>query len=568
MPNITTGGITLFTPENPIDILITDLYNPNVTPPTGHIIPVVGCIVIDVTNNNVLYVVDAVDPVTHASTLGPARMAVSNTDPTASLTSVISYGNDVFRIYFDIRTSPIVVQPDTRIVVFGTDNVNYQLVLNPGPTQTVLSRHYDSSGNYTGQLVPMAPVVGWNGSNSQGAAYLLPCHVQATLTDGEEIFIEVFNSQGAQTALISAFAKHSIIANEAITPSPVITSVAITSTQSRSNNEIYIFERQAISSLGLQVVLTYSDGYTRIAPIDNSQCFLYGTEDFVPSFPGLQQGLIAKYYLEPTESMSLQLEAQNRTYVTAEANLIVISNQLQAGVKISVVPVWNNTTNSYALNYFLYSTTRDRMINVTSVVTLNSNTPYNGSYFGQSQVLTLQLDMSLAEPTIYSVSTIYQQTEVITLQPVTATDRYTLKDATNAPLTYGQTTSGLPRPVIHYDSTLQQYYVPVLFPTIPVFLQSFFTNATPPYDTTTETQPPTPSHFWLRDPVSGVLLNSAPIPIPEYNSSFTIIGAGLPNRYTGTGNNVIVEFIVVVSGSATLILYGVPCDVALGTYSG
>jgi len=564
----TTQGITLFTPQNPIVINIGDLYNPTVTPATGNIIPIVGCLVIDTVNNNTIYVVDAVDPNTHIATLNPARMLVSNTNPSDSLTSIVSYGNDIFRIYYDLRTSPITVRPDSRIVVFGTDNVSYQLVLNPGPSQIVISRHYDASGNYTGPLAPMAEVLNTDGTPKQGASYLLPCNVAAPLVDGEEIFIQVFNSQGAQTALISAFAKQSIIINEAIFQTPVITGISIVSNQSRANNEIYIFEQQSITSLGLQVSLTYSDGHTRLVPVDNTQCFLYGMEDFVASYPGMRQGLIAKYFLNQSETMSSSLAVQNRNYVTVETDLVVISNTLQAGVKISIIPQWNAATNQYTLSYFLYSTTRDRVINVTNMVTLSPSTPFVGNYYGGSQVLILQLDMSVAEPTIYSTQTLYQQSCVVTLQPLAATDRYTIANATTSLIKYGQTTPTYPRPVIHYDSTLQQYYIPALFTSLPLFLQTFFTNANPPYNTTTETQPPTPTHFWLRDPSSGVLLNSAPMPISQFNAAMTIIGAGLPNRYAQTGSNLIVEFVVVVNASTTLLLYGVPVDVYLGTYNG
>lgn len=566
----TTGGITLFTPEYPIVILMQNLYNPNVTPPTGNIIPVVGTFVVDIANNNTVYIVDAVDPVTHASTLGPARMLVSNTNPQDSLVSIVSYGNDIFRVYYDTRTLPITVRPDSRLVVFGSDVVSYQIVVNPGPTQTVLSRHYDASGNYTGPLAPMAQVINpETGLWVSGAWYMTPCNVQNALTDGQEVFLEVFNSQGAQVALISTFAKQSIIINEAISPMPIITAIDIISTQSRANNEIYIYQNQTVASLGLQVRLTYSNGYTRIVSIDQRQCFLYGTEDFSPSYPGLAQTLIAKYYLNTDEVMDSSLAGQSVAYVVAEANLVVIPNGLQAGVKISVVPQWNVTTNQYTLNYFLYSTTRDRVLNVTGMVTISPSTPFNGSYYGQPQTLILQLDMSLAEPMNYSTSTIYQQTEIITLQPLAATDRYVLRDSSNSPLVYGRTTAELPRPVVHFDTTLQQYYIPTsLFPEVGIFLQTFFTDATPPFDTNNETQPPTPTHFQLRDPSSGVLLTSTPIPLTSYNMAFSIVGAGLQNRYIGTGKNVVVEFISIVSQGTTLILYGVPCDTYTGVYNG
>ena len=564
MPS-STGGVTLFTPQYPIVIRRANLYDPTVTPATGNVIPTVDCLVID--DSNVIWIVKSVDPITHASTLIPARMFVDNSNAADALISIVDYSNDVFLIYYDPRTTPTDVRPDARLVIFGMDVASYQLVTNPGPSQVVISRHYDSSGNYTGVLVPMEQVTEPDGTPHVGANYAQPCHTQVALTDGMAITLQAFNSEGAQIAQVSAFAKESIIINESIWPEPIITAVTILSTQMRGNNEVFIFQNQTISSLGLQVQLTYSNGYTRIAAIDHAQCFLYGAEDFIPSYPGLQQTLLAKYYLDSNETMSMTLAGANREFVAAEINLVVVSNGLQAGVKISVIPVWNNTTNQYNLHYFLYSTTRGAMINVSSMVTISISTPYNGSYYGQPQHLTLNLDMSQAEPTIYSVPTIYSQTCIITLGPVSALVRYVLKDATSAPLSFGTNSALMPRPAVHYDTTLQQYYIPSsLFTTQAQFLQAFFFNATPPYDTTTETAPPTPTHFQLRDPSSGVLLTSIPIAVSAYTTAVSIVGAGTPYRYTGFGSNVLVEFLVITGGTA-LVIYGVPVDVAIGVYS-
>jgi len=568
MPS-TTGGVTLFTPEYPIVIRMADLYNPLVTPATGRVIPVLDCLVVD--DNYNIWIVVAVDPVTHASTLRPARMFVDNTNAQDDLVSVVSYGNDIFRIYFDPRTNPVDVRPDARLVIFGADVVSYQLVQNPGPSQVVISRNYDASGNYTGVLVPMikVPTPGADGGLilSPAANSPAPCHTQTILTDGEAITLQAFNSQGAQVAQVSAFAKESIIINEAIYPEPIITGVAIIGSQMRSNNEIYIYQNQSVGSLGLQVVLTYSSGYTRSVPIDHTQCFLYGIEDFIPSYPGLQQTLLAKYYLNSNEVMSMALTTQSREFVSAEINLVVIANGLQAGVKISVIPIWNTHTNGYTLSYFLYSTTRNQVINVTSLVTISSSSHYNPSLFGQPQTLRLQLDMSRAEPTIYTIQTIYSQVCVITLQPLSVTDRYVLKDASNAPIVFGATSTTLNRPAIHYDSLRMQYYIPTtLFPTQTLMLEAFFINASPPYDTTNETQVPMPTHFQLRDPSSGVLLTAAPISVTSYAMAVSIVGAGLPNRYATTGSNMIVEFLAII-GTTRLILYGVPVDVSPGVYS-
>lgn len=568
MVSTNTADITLFTPKNPSLFTIDQIYVPGVAPTVnssgntvGNIIPVVGSLVIDVINNNTLYVVDAVDPNTHASTLNPAQIDVTNLTLSETLVSVISYGNDIFRIYYDTRTTPLTVTPDRRIVIFGTDIVNYQIVKNPGPTQTIISQNYDSAGAYTGPLVPMAPITNAAGTAVVGASYCTPCYINTTIADGEELFIQVFNSQGAMVATVSAFAKLSVIINELDYVVPTISGVTITSTQTRGNNEIYIFQNQDVSSLGIQIVLTFTDGHQTIVPIDNTQCFLYGLADFVPSYPGLQQNILVKYFLSSDQTATNALLSQGRNFITAEASLVVITNQLATGVKIATIPRWNNSTNQYDLFFYLYSIARNTMLNVTGLVTINQSTPYSGVLYGVAQNLTLDLDMSLADPTTYPTSTLYQQTLVITLQPIAALTRYILADATNASVVYGADSSLNRRPIIDFSTSAQQYSISTIFANQAAFLQSFYTDANPPYDTSTETAPPIPTHFQLRDPASGLAITPAPIPIANYNAPFSITGTGLQSRYTGTGAVVIVEFLSVINSTTTLLLIGVPVDV-------
>ena len=570
MPS-TPSGITLFQAEKPDTFLLSQIYVPGVTPnlttipPTGNVIPVVGCILVDTINNNTLYIVQSVDPTTYATTYVPAHMDVTNTDPNEALTSIISYGNDIFRIYYDTRTNPATVRPDSRLVFFGTDNVSYQIVENPGNSQTVLSLNYDASGTYIGPLVPLAnaPTLLSNGgiTTTPDTMTCMPCYISQPLVDGQELFIQVFNSQGAQVAQVSAFAKQSIIVNELGYVIPTIADVSIISTQSRPNNEIYIFQNQDVASLGLQVQLTYTDGTTQVAAIDNSKCFIYGTSDFIASYPGLQQTILVKYFLSQDETATTTLLTQDQSFVSAEASLVVVSNKLSYGVKISALPRWNSATNRYDLNFFLYTTERTSMYNVTGLVTISATTPYAGSLYGVAQSLILELDMMRVDPTTYSSSTLYQQNLIITLQPISQLVRYVLADSSNATVVYGADSSNNRRPQLIFDTTTNMYGVSTIFANQAAFLQSFYTDANPLYDTTTETQPPTPTHFQIRDPASGAAITAAPIPLANYNAEFNVTGTGAANRYAGIGSSLVVEFLNVVNSTTTLILYGSVVDV-------
>lgn len=575
MANLTTStGLTLFIAEKISTFLLSQIYVPGVTPnltvtpPTGNIIPVVGCILVDVIDNETLYVVTAVDPTTYATTYEPAKMAVSNTDPNDSLVSIISYGNDIFRVYYDTRTSPIQVTPDDRIVVYGLDNASYRIVTNPGAAnQAILSQYYDASGTYIGPLVPMGQVQDAQGNAILGQSFCPPCYVNQDLTASQELFIQVFNAQGAQVCQISAFAQPSVIVNELGFTIPTISDISITSTQMRSNNEIYIYEKQDSDALGIQITLTYADGHTRNVPIDNAVCYLYGLEDYVASYPGLQQNILAKYFLSADETATAALQSSGVSFITAEASLVVISNNLSYGVKISTIPRWNNATNNYDLFFYLYNTNRNGVTNVTNLVTINASTPYSGTTYGVVQSLLLELDMSQVDPTTYSVSTIYQQQVLITLQPISQLVRYIIADSNNANYVFGADSTNNRRPQLYFNTSTNQYYIPSLFANQAAFLLSFYTDANAPYDTATETAPPVPTHFQLRDPSSGVAITTAPIPVTSYNTPFNITAVGAQSRYTGPGANVIVEFLYYVNNTTMLTLYGTACDVLAVTPS-
>lgn len=573
MPS-TSSGITLFQAQNPSLFLLSQIYVPGVepnltvSPPTGNVIPVVGCLLIDSISSDILYVVTAVDPITYATTYVPAQLAANNSDPNSSQVSLLSYGNDIFRVYYDPRTNPVTVIPDTRLVTFGNQNASYQIVLNPGPNQTIISQYYNQAGVYLGNLVPLVDITSLPilpGTTEQPVLtttgkYCLPCYTNTALTDGQQVAIQIFNSQGAQTAQWIAFAKESVIANEFTYTIPTISSMTITSVQSRSNNEIYIYQNQNTDSLGLQVELTYTDGTVIQAPIDNTQCFVYGLSDFVSSYPGLRQNILVKYYLS-SEQVATPSLLNGQTFITAEASLVVISNNLSYGVKISSIPVWDASINQYQLNFFMYNTNRSAPTNVTGLVSYLGANIFSGSTYGSAQYLTLGVDLNAVDPISYPVSTQYQQNLVLTLQPLTSTVRYIIADSSNATIVYGTNSVANPRPQLYFDQSTNMYVVNPVFNTQALFLTNFYTNANPPYDSINEVSAPTPTHFQVKDPSTGIAVTTAPIPMTQYQAEFAITANGNANRYAQPGSNLVVEFLLQLNNNTTLFLYGVPVDV-------
>jgi hypothetical protein len=554
--------LEVFGPRKPDVYRLDQIYNPATEDPipgTDNVVPSIGSLVIDTNNNGNLFWVTAVDATTHASTLEPVEILVTNNQP--SITSIVSYGNDIIRVYFDTRSNPISLSVDGFCKIEGGDSATYQLIRYPGtPNEAIISLYYDSNGTFSGNNVPMVPVV--NGLSGVNEYQFKDCNIPATLIDGERLLIKVFNIYGAQRASVTVFAKQATIVNEDNGHVPVIESMVVNSSQSQSNGDIYIYAKQDVSSLNLTVTLNYDDGFSQQIAIDNTRCFVYGLQDFVASYIGLQQQILVKYFLATQEAVDPTLLNQSGTHITVVKNLVVVSNELAPGVKISTVPRWSGSTSRYQLFYFIYTTDGTSVINITPYVTLSSGT-FSGTLYGVTQNITLSVDLSNVYPSTYSVPTIYQQQCIITLQPISMLQEYIISDSSSSAYTFGVDTPTAHRPQLLFDTTRQQYYIPTaLFPTLTNFLTSFFTYASPPFDISTSTSPPIPTHFILRDIASGLSLLSAPIPIANYNAAFSIVTTNSVNYLVST--NVIVEFWQFISGSY-LTIFGVPVDIYQGT---
>lgn len=554
-------SITLFTPKSPGLYNLSQIYNPD-TPQTGEVvIPKPSSIVVDdINGGDILLVVTHVDATTYKSTMKPTRMVSSGSTDDGTLTSTISYENDFFRVYYDTRTVPTRVFVDSRLKLFGSDNATYRIVRNPGQAdQVVISEYYDAGGNFTGNLVPLSrTAVGVN------EWFCTNCHTTQTFEENELLELQVYNPYGALQTKVTLFAKASAILNESNGYISKITGLELRGAQQSGKNSFYLYEKQTPASLGLNAILRYDDGHERTVEFDQTKCFLFGLNDIIPAYAGMAQHFMAKYFMGASESADPALTSTR--YISVEGTITVIPNELAAPVKLSVVPLWNAATAQYILRYFLYNTDRDDVKDVTGHVTIEDGA-FLGNKYGTEQAFTLSLDMQGADPVKYNEATVYRQPLVIRLQPQAALERYTLRDSKSALTIFGVDSSLSRRPVLRYDDTLKQYYIPSsVFQNKEALLASFYKNANPPYLANTEPSAPTPTHFLVRDAGSGAMITAGQIPIDDYPAAFSIIGAGSANRYVGS--TVVVEFVKQIDATTNLILYGVPVDVYAGNYLG
>lgn len=519
------------------------------------IVPYVGSIVRDIDETPLW--VTGIDSVT----LVPSYTALPLSTNNDAVVSMLNYGNSVLRLYVDYRALPYPATPDSKCIFIGKSPRFYSLTRYTGtPQETIVSQYFDATGKLVSNMVPLAAL-----DSSMSGWYLPRCHTSQTLGVNEEITVKIFDEAGTEVYSALFFAKESAIINEDVLYAPTIIGMTISGNQQLANGTFYLYEKQDFESLGLTASLIYDDGSTAIVPIDGVKCILYGQQDFISSFAGLVQPMTIKYYRSQHESITPSKADATGEMISVTVPVTVIPNILGVTCKIIPIPTYNNAQARYQMRYWIFYADGRSHSDVSAYTTITAGKLVtDASYFGIAQTYTIAVDMSLVDPTHYPTSTLYQQNVVIKFGGPTTLVKWSIRDSGTSPYIYGLDTALSRRPVIKYDSAKHQYFIPSpTFNNKAAFINSFYTQSSPPYDPSISQIPQEPTHFVIRDIVSGAMMVSALIPVDDYVQAFSIINDTIGGY---VGKTVMVEFLNVVSSSVRNVLFGVPVDVSSGTY--
>lgn len=548
----------LFKDKRPNSCFLDQVYDPDVDGPYPEgdesyprVIPQEGATVIE-RESGTLYYAYHVDPETYKTTLKNTRIIV-NADDDANIVSIVSYGNDKYMLYFVTDTVPTKLIIDSKLILYGNSLVEYQLVrTNTRGEKEVISLYLDSDEVVKGDRVPMSSV-----SKLIGAKQCTNCHTFADMKEGDTVELYCYDNVGILCAQVTLYTRKGARLNDLLSGNSIIVNMDATSLQ-MMGSDFYIYQRQDPSHLGIKPRLEYNDGTISDIEVDNKSCFIYGLDDFTPSYPGQQQKILIKKFLGYKEYSKNSISVDGQRYITCEKMITVLANKSIDGIKISVMPIWNPHTSEYIFRYIAYSDRRDKVIDVTDKVEIR--TPFDYGKFYQTQ--HLQMYTNLKDVFDAESSVPYLQNAYITLRPSNEFVRYTLSDYNNLAVVYGSDNPYCRRPIIFYDTELEMYFIPTSrFGNKEALLEAFYDNANPPYNTISETKAPIPTHFTIRALDDLTVLITTPIPIERYNQLWSINRTGKSDMLVGA--NVIVEFLI-ETGDQYLILYGVPVDVYTG----
>lgn len=549
----------LFGDKRPDAIGLSQMYDPDlhgVDPlASGKIVPAVNSLVSDEATD-IIYRVKSQNPTTWKSVLVPVKYLIT-TDPTGdNVPAIVDYGNSRFMLYYDDRTKPTELGVDARLYFFNMYSVEYRLIRKHiDGTLEIISTYLDSDGKFKGDRIPLETVHGL----SVLTKYCTNCHTLQTLTDGETITLQLFDTNGILTMEVPLIVKRPDALNDLASDSNPIMVFDAESTQ-MIGDEFYLYENQSPTVLNIRPYALLADGTEKTYPVDGKTCFIYGLErDSIPAYPGRKFKIMVKKFLTSRDLTMVSTYDPSLRSVTVEKWINIVKNQTEYSMKLSVIPWYDPSASKFKFKFFAYTEQRDHVYDVTNNITINES--FDPTLYNVEQYLKVTFDSDIIFKA--GVETIYQQSWWITLREPVAYEKYIIKDSQHDEYAYGVDASNRRRPIIHYGETRQQYFIPSsVFGNRVAFLESFYKVARPPYDTTVELAPIVPTHFTIRALDDANVLIAAPIPITEYTQAWNITRNGSTSQLVD--GTVIVEFLEQV-GDEYSIIYGVPVEIIEST---
>lgn len=545
----------------------TNVYDPDIDgadpSASGKIIPAVRSIVIDNRSSDwKIYLVKSVDSRTFKCTL--IDFPYKTIDRRSM---ILNYGNDVFMLYYDNRTSPTRLTVDAKMILFGSNIASYRLVKGT----TVISYVLRQEGTSSEYAVSQVPVVEVTDQYVDGVRRCNTCYTTHSLVDGDVVTLELFDSTGVMIAEVELIARKSTILNSLTAALNPITGFSASANQ-MVGEDWYLYKGQAKNNLSIFPEVHFADGTSFIVPVDNNACYLYGFEDVDTNQVGNKYPILVKYYINSRYQVdpSLNVVAGTKRVLTSEHNIVILEKPIGSISKISVVPVWNANTENYSLKMLAYNAERNGVADVTAKI-FNDSTGSGGfktgvlkagsfspTAFGARQEFTIEF----STPADNGYNTLYRQSFIVVLKdpatlPSTGSgrDQWQIVNPANTEIVFGVDDATYNRPVVYWDSQAEKHYISTEeFPTVDDFVEVFYRLSAPPADALSgESQAPYPTHFRFRD-VAGNNLTSA-FAIADYSRGVLINNlAGVPV----SGGTIVMEFMYRVGGAESAIIYGVP----------
>lgn len=471
-------------------------------------VPKVGDYVVEPESGN-MFKVASLSMVTFIPELVPVELRKEIT-----VDEIVSTNNSNYRIYHDKSVTPYVLAVDGLLKIHGSSASIARIYKGPfiDPTK-IISRRYNNSGVFIGHDIPLE-LVAFNTADNYAVKSIPTCNTDQDLLDGEVCTVVIFDSNGKVLTRTTLLLEETTYVAQAYAEQKYITSIFLKSAfvSDMTSTEVTYPVNLPTQSFNPIGVVQYNDGSQIEYPVDGGKFSLFGMEQFVSTIIGHRVPLVLRYRMGANES-GLATVSSDEYYITRPYSLLVSSANTSYSAKLYIYPEWVDTLNGYRLTGYLTNLDRNIMFDVTTLLSLASNSPsFNPVGYGLTQRLMFSVNLNTVSGVFNSFQHI-QTVDIILRAPATDAGVQNIWEAA----------SQVPSPGAYYGTNLLATVDPATrrrltinngLATVQEFITKLYRPTNALFNPSTETIAPLPTHLEITHLGQTVI-----IPISDYASA-------------------------------------------------
>lgn len=488
----------------------------------GQYVPNVGDVVTDIRGGVLRFKqVTTIDESTLIPTLTPLTFAKEDSADDNQFKGVgPGFHSETWRIFYDDKVIPHTLMVDSNLHQYG--DATYMKIFKGRDTSStglVISQYrVNGSENYS-ENVPLV-AAGTRFDDSPAIKRPVICHTTEKLKPGDIVTAVTYTQNGkpyGENVLMVANAAN-VRSLDAATA--YVTNIELVSPFiSPSDNRLLEFPSN-ITNEGLFTMarVYYSDGTDRYLTIDQSRVKILGFDNNISTIANETGSFGLSYQLADNELAWNATQGASRG-ITEIYRYRVVSVEGSYPVSLVVVPVWQGDALGYELKYWLFSQSRDIMMDVTDYIELGANSEmFNGRKYGSIQHIVVAVELSKLGLGLNKYRHVQAFDIGLSGNPANYAIPYLIHYKPNQDPAYGvenrikliRTTNPL-KVVLNLNGVADRA-------DLKSYLDRTYYLANPLYDERVELQAPTPTHFVIQSPD----LSLHEFPIEKWNQEVEI----------------------------------------------
>lgn len=458
----------------------------------------------------ITYIVTDLNNVTFIPELSPIRIK-----QTEDVDILVAQTNDNYRIYFDKSITPFTLKVDGFMYIYSATATVARIYQGHFVEDSkIISRRYDSSGNFLGHDIPLQ-IVAFNSHDNYAVKSIPGCFTNANLKTGEVCTVVVFDSDGKVVSRTTCIVEDTTYVSQAYAEQKYITNIFMKSAFIDSNTDgivNYPVNLPVVSFNPIGVV-QYNDGSQVEYPVDGDRFTLIGLDQFVSTIIGHKVPLALMYEMDETEASIAALEMNGKS-VVRPYEMIVSNANRSYNVKLFIYPVWIDSINGYRYKAFIMNLDRNMLYEVTGSLSIAASSPsFNPIAYGITQRITFTIDLKNVSA-VYSSFIHVQTVDIILRGPA---NDYSVSNiwevSTQVPsgnMTYGKNLRAVRDNTVQTKITVHNNYT-----SVDHFIANLYKPTYALYNPLTELEAPLPTHMEVTYHGESFF-----VPISEFGKTF------------------------------------------------